>query len=116
MSRRHPDYANMELPANTKVVEIFAKGVGVAASKRVEVINTTEYAYDVVWRKHEMSNSENSIKCDPPIAMVSSGKKHFATFTYTPKSLKTVETLWEFSIPSMDTTVHFLTVGRIIPH
>lgn len=111
--RRHPDYTD-PLPADIKVIEIFAPTVGAKRYKRFEIINPTASPYEVKWILR--SNPENCpIDCDTPSAFISSGKRFSASFSYTPNSVKTVEVLWEFQIPEHDVSIPFLTVGRIMP-
>lgn len=111
--RRLPEY-QYELPSNIKVIEIYAGGVGQRAAKRFEIINPTSSPYEIEWVKKMPENSD-AIACDTPRALVSSGRRYTITFTFTPESVKTVEFLWEFRIPEHQTSIPFLTVGRIVP-
>ena len=111
--RRLPEY-NYELPSDIKVIEIYAGGIGKKAFRRFEIINPTASAYEIEWVK-KMPENSNVIVCDTPRALVSSGRRYTITFTYTPESVKTVEFLWEFRIPEHQTSLQFLTVGRIAP-
>lgn len=111
LSRRHPDFVNQALPDSTSVIEIIAKNRGVKTSFRFEVINPTSSPYECRWSLITDS-SGGAITCDIPKALISSGKHYFFAFTFTPKSGKTVESLWEFSIPSHGIKAYFLVVGR----
>jgi hydrocephalus-inducing protein len=111
--RRHPDYT-YSLPDEVRVIEIFAKAVGSRTSKRFEILNPTSAAYEVAW--HIINDSANGqIICDNPSAFVSSGRRHMASFTYVPTSVKTVEALFDFLIPEHNVKVPLLVVGRIMP-
>lgn len=111
--RRHPDFTE-PLPADCKVIELFSPHVGAKRFKRFEIINPTSSPYEIVWTLK--SSPENlSIACDSENAFVSSGKRYSASFSYTPTTAKTVEVLWEFSIPEHGISIPFLTVGRIMP-
>ena len=109
--RRHPDYTD-PLPDGVRVIELFAKSIGAKASKRFEIINTTEAPYEIIWTE---KTPQPAITCETPRAMVSSGKRYVVTFSYTPTSVKTIESLWEFSIPEYGATASILVVGRIMP-
>jgi hydrocephalus-inducing protein len=111
--RRHPDYT-FPLPADIKVIEIFATAVGMRTQKRFEILNPTGNAYEIEWTVlHDTSNGQ--VTCETANAFVSSGRKHMATFSYIPASVKTVETYFEFQIPEHHVRVPLLVVGRIIP-
>lgn len=114
LNRRYPEYT-YDIPQNTRVLEIFSKGIGVSSSKVVEVLNTMETAYDAVWSLVQETTGEGGIECDQTLALVSSGKTLRTTFTYKPVKAKTIESLWQLSIPSMETTAYILVVGRIMP-
>jgi hydrocephalus-inducing protein len=110
--RRRADSGD-PLPDDIKVIELISKGIGVKGKKRFEIINTTDIPYEIRWN----CISENpAIVCDVPTAMISSGKVHSAGFSYLPTSVRTVESMWEFTIPSHGATVKMLVVGRIVPH
>ena len=110
--KRHPDY-KYELPSDIKVVEIFANAVGHKGHKRFEIINPTSSPYEITWTKK--TPEENAIVCETPCALVSSGRRYTMCFSFTPTSVKPVECLWEFKIPEHQTSMTFLTVGRIVP-
>jgi hydrocephalus-inducing protein len=111
--RRHPDYT-YPLSDDVKVVEIFAKGVGARTLKKFDIINPTSAAYEIIWTL--INDSANGqVNCEIPNAIVSSGRRHVATFSYLPTSVKTVEALFEFHIPEHNVRVPLLVVGRIMP-
>ncbi|OHT01013.1 hypothetical protein TRFO_07679 [Tritrichomonas foetus] len=112
--RRHPDYTQ-ELPEDVKVIEIFSPAVGSRSTKKFDIINPTSAPYEIAWSV-VYDTSHGSIFCDTPNAFVSSGKKHVASFTYLPSSVKTVEKLFEFQIPEHNVRVTMLIVGRIMPN
>ena len=62
------------------------------------------------------SHRNSAIQCETPSALVSSGKKYVISFTYTPTSVKTLEQLYQFSIPGYNLGLNFLIVGKIMPH
>lgn len=111
--RRHPDY-NYPLPEDIRVIELFSSGIGKESSKRMQVINATVDPYEIKWDCIQ-EHSSPTIACDSSRALVSSGKRYSIMFSYKPTSLKTVESLWEFSIPDHNVVVPFLIVGRIMP-
>jgi len=110
--RRHPDYIE-QLPDDVKVIEIFSNSIKLPSTLRFEIINTTSEAFDVFWK--QVSGPVGVIECQTPIALLSSGKRYPIVFTYTPTSIKTIETLWEFTIPEHSITIVILIVGRITP-
>jgi hydrocephalus-inducing protein len=110
--RRRPDYGD-PLPDDIRVIELFSKGIGQKTRKRFEIINTTETPYEIGW----LSKSDQTvITCETPTAIISSGRRHVASFSYAPTSVKTVESLWEFQIIEFGVKVPLLVVGRIMPH
>jgi hypothetical protein len=110
--RRRPDYTE-QLPDMTKIIKLFSKGIGQKTTKRFGIINTTEAPYEILW----VSKSEQAaISCNTPVAMISSGRRHMASFSYAPISVKTIESLWEFQVPEFGAKVPLLIVGRIMPH
>ena len=111
--RRHPDYT-YELPENVKVIELFSSGIGKKIVKKFEVINPTSHPYEVKWEKHP-EHRNDAINCETPRALISSGSKYVMQFSYKPKSIKTIETLYTFSIPEHSLSVPFLIVGKILP-
>ena len=122
--RRHPDYTS-SLPENVKVIELFSKGIGQKVNKKFEIINTTEEPYEINWTQSALYDDYNdesslipdkSIVCEIQHAMISSGKRHTAIFSYTPTTLKTIESLWEFKIPEYGVSIPLLVVGKILPH
>ena len=110
--RRHPAY-NDPLPEDIRVVEIFAKGIGSKTVKKFDLINPTSMPYEIKWTKGDKSTAP--IKCVVPQALVSSGKRYSVGFSYTPKSVKTVESLWIFTIEQHNIRIPFLIVGKIMP-
>lgn len=111
--RRHPDYTN-PLPDNVKVIEIFSQGIGMRATKRFAIMNPTSTSYDISWQV-VYDTSKGQLTCDTPQGFVSSGRKHFASFTYIPTSFKTVEAFYQFKILDHNIQVPVLIVGRIMP-
>ncbi|OHT12584.1 hypothetical protein TRFO_03593 [Tritrichomonas foetus] len=112
LSRRHPDFASETLPEDVKVIEIFSKAVRSRTSKKIEIINPTSSLYETRWSIIK-DNSDGAIKCENENALVSSGKRYFFSFSYTPNNTKTVECLYQFEIPQHEIKVYFLFVGRI---
>jgi len=112
--RRHPTYTSI-LPEGINVIEVFAKGIGQKSIKKLEMINTTLMSYEVKWSKVS-SDDDSSIVCESPSAFVASGKRYSTSFCFKPKVARTIESMWEFSIPSHNCTVGFLIVGRIMPN
>ena len=111
--RRHPDYT-YTLPDDVRVIELFTSRIGKRALKKFQVINTTSHPYEVVWKK-DPNNSNDSIICETPVALVSSGTAYPMAFSYLPTSVKTVESFWTFTIPEHHVSVPFLFVGRLMP-
>jgi hydrocephalus-inducing protein len=112
--RRHPDYT-YELPEGVKVIELFANGLGRPSKRKFELINTTEMPYEVFWEE-DRQHRNLAIKCEIQRALVSSGQHHVVSFLYKPVSVKCVEALWHFSIPSQNISITFLIVGRMMRH
>lgn len=110
--KRHPDYT-YPLPDGVRVIELKSTRIGEVARIRFEIINTTELPYEIFWTR-DKEHSNPAIKCETQRGFISSGQHHMAVFTYTPKSLKTVESLWHFTIPDQDIVVNVLVVGRIV--
>jgi hydrocephalus-inducing protein len=111
--RRHPAY-NDPLPDDVKVIELFASGIGAKTIKKFDIINPTSAAYEVRWKRLDKV-IVNPIQCIVTLALVSSGKRYGIGFQYCPVSVKTIESLWLFSIPDYGVFIHFLIVGRIMP-
>ena len=111
--RRHPDYID-PLPENLQVIEISSLSIKNSSTLRFEIINTTSESYDAFW--NQISGPKEVIKCETPIALLSSGKHYTIIFTYIPKSIKTIESLWEFSIPKHGIIIPILIVGKITPN
>jgi hydrocephalus-inducing protein len=111
--RRHPDYTT-PLPEDVKVIEIFARGLNCRATKKFAIINPTAASYEVFWTLISDS-SGGELRCDTPNAFISSGRKHLASFTYCPTTVKTNEAYFEFRIPEHNVIVPLLVVGRIMP-
>ena len=114
--RRHPDY-NDPLPDDIRVIEMFAYELKKSTTTKFGILNATDKPYEVTWQRLDVSNNglDSSIFCDTPNALISSGRKHIAQFSYKPVSAKTVESLWLFSIPEYDIHIKFLIVGRMMP-
>jgi hydrocephalus-inducing protein len=112
--RRHPDYT-YQLPDEVKVLELFAIGIGKMSRRKFELINTMEVPYEIFWQE-EKEHRNPAIKCEVQRAFVCSGQHHVVSFCYKPVSVKCVEALWIFSIPSQQITVPFLIVGRMMRH
>jgi hydrocephalus-inducing protein len=110
--RRHPD-CTCKLPDDIKVIELFSKGIGVKTSKRFELVNPTGSAYEVGWKF--IGDGPTPFTCETPHGLISSGKRSFVLFAFTPVSVKTIESFWEFQIPEHSLRVPFLFVGRIMP-
>lgn len=110
--RRHPDYTD-PLPENIKVIEMFAFDLNKNTIKKFGILNTTNTPYEVTWER--ISKGDCPITCDTPHALISSGRKHMAQFSYKAVSVKTVESLWVFSIPEYHINITFLIVGRMMP-
>ena len=113
LTRRHPDYT-VKLPSDIKVIELNSKGVGVSITKKIELINPTSSPYEAVWQY--IGEGPTPFECGNPKGLISSGKKAWVTFTFTPVSVKTIESNWEFLIPEHNLRVPFLFVGRIVPN
>ena len=112
--RRHPDYT-YPLPDNIRVIELFSNGIHKRAIKKFEIINATAYPYEVFWKEDE-EHKTPAIVCEYPRVLISSGKRSIAMFSYLPTSVRTVESVWTFTIPEHDIKITFLVVGRIMPH
>jgi hydrocephalus-inducing protein len=112
--RRHPNYTD-PLPDGVKVIEMFSHKIGERTVSKFEIINTTEAPYEIVWQRTG-SNDDSVIQCNTPRAVISSGKRHTASFSFTPVSVKTLESLWHFSVPEHEIRVYLLIVGRIMPY
>ncbi|OHT07738.1 hypothetical protein TRFO_24017 [Tritrichomonas foetus] len=111
--RRHPDYT-YPLPEGVRVIELFSSGIGKRSLKKFEVINATSHPYEINWNCDPEHKNE-AIACETTNALVSSGTRYSIAFSYMPKSVKSVEALWIFTIPEHSITVPFLVVGRIMP-
>jgi hypothetical protein len=112
--RRHPNYTD-PLPDGVKVIEMFSKRIGQRTISTFEIINTTEAPYEIIWQRCG-SGDDSAVQCNSSRAFISSGKRHIASFSFTPVSVKTLESLWHFSIPEHDLHVHLLIVGRMMPY
>jgi hydrocephalus-inducing protein len=111
--RRHPDYV-YPVPDDVRVVELFSRGIGQRSIKKFEIINATSQPYEIFWTR-DPNHSSAVISCGYPRMLISSGKRSGAMFAFHPVSVKTVESIWIFSVPEHDITVTFLVVGRIMP-
>ena len=110
--RRHPSYT-YPLPDDIRVVELRSTRIGSISRCRFEIINTTELPYEIFWTR-DKEHSNSAIKCETQRAFVSSGQHHMAMFTYNPTSVKTVESIWHFTIPTHDIHLTVLFVGKIV--
>ncbi|KAH0787169.1 hypothetical protein GPJ56_008883 [Histomonas meleagridis] len=112
-NRRSPLYKD-KLPDNVQVFEIISKRINEKVLKNFDIINPTAIPYEVDW--NQVTKDKNCpIKCLVPHALISSGKKYNFAFSFCPNSMKTVETLWVFTIKEHDIRINFLIVGRILP-
>ncbi|EAY22120.1 hypothetical protein TVAG_457560 [Trichomonas vaginalis G3] len=111
-SNRRTSDQIINVPENIRVLEIVSNAKGNKSVKTFEMINTTDTPYEVYWECVK-DTSNNSIKCTTPQSFISSGKRFFCTFEFTPKSHQTVESLWSFSIPAYDLKAEILIVGRV---
>jgi hydrocephalus-inducing protein len=111
--RRHPNYTD-PLPPDVKVIEMFSHQIGELSTTKFEIINTTERPYEIVWERCG-SNDDAAITCDNQRTLISSGRRHSASFSFLPMSVKTLESLWHFTIPEYEIHVYILIVGRIMP-
>ena len=86
-------------------------------TKQFGILNTTDTPYEVTWERIDKKDDDEycPIICSYPRALVSSGKKHIALFSYRAVSVKTVESLWLFSIPEYNIHITFLFVGKMMP-
>ncbi|EAX95386.1 hypothetical protein TVAG_449190 [Trichomonas vaginalis G3] len=109
--RRMPEFTD-ELPQDVRIVEISAKKVGEKTIRKIDIVNTTATSYEVIWTQ-QYDRSNNSVNCENPNLLISSGKETNVTFTFTPKSNKIVESLWQFNIPSYNVKAHVLIVGKV---
>ena len=110
--RRHPDYV-YPVPSDIRVLELFSNSVGKKTMKKFEIINTTSHPYEIVWKENSEYHNE-SIVCENSRSFISSGTGYSVTFSYLPKTVKTVESLWTFTIPEHKIQIPFLIVGRIM--
>ena len=110
--RRHSDY-NYPLPDDVRVLELFSSGIGKKTFKKFEIVNTTSHPYEIVWTKNQ-EHSNDSIVCETTRSFISSGTGFSVSFSFLPKSVKTVESLWNFAIPEHQVQIPFLIVGRIM--
>jgi hydrocephalus-inducing protein len=111
--RRHPDYL-YSVPQDVRAFEIFSSGIGQPSTKKFEIINPTAQPYEVFWAA-DPEHGSPVIKCEYPRMLISSGKRANVVFSFIPVSVKTVESLWVFTIPEHYVKVTFLIVGRIMP-
>ena len=112
--RRHPNYTD-QLPDGVKVIEMFARKIGEKTTSTFEIINTTETPYEVMWTRVG-DRGDESVTCNTPRVFISSGKRHVASFSFEPTSVKTIESLWHFSVPEHEINIYLLIVGRIMPY
>ncbi|OHT16514.1 hypothetical protein TRFO_41759 [Tritrichomonas foetus] len=115
--RRHPDYTD-PLPDDVRVIEMFAYELKKSTTKKFGILNATDTPYEVFWERviRDKKDTNCPITCDYPRALISSGRKHIAQFSYNAVSVKTVESLWIFQIPEYKIRITFLIVGRMMPH
>jgi hydrocephalus-inducing protein len=112
--RRHPDYT-YPVPDDIRVIELFSTGIGQRSLKQFQIINPTGNPYEIMWT-NDPEHRNNAITCDYPRSLISGGKRSRAMFSYLPSSVKTVESVWTFTIPEHSVAIKFLVVGRIMPH
>ena len=112
LTRRHPAYSDIPLPEGVLVIEIFSRKVGSQSIKKFDIVNPTSSPYEVQWSRVDDSTRINALN---PSALISSGKRYSFSFSYSPASVKTIESLWTFSIPVHNIVKHILFVGRIVP-
>lgn len=118
LTRRYPGYTR-SVPAETRIVEI---GVPSSHSSRTmhlkfDVVNTTSQPYEFSWTKSSTitdGEEAKAINCETPCGMISGGKKVVMNFSFTPGQQRTVESNYEFLIPSLGVRVPFLVVGRLL--
>jgi hydrocephalus-inducing protein len=111
--RRHPDYV-YPVPDDVRVIELFSSGIGHRSIKKFEIINATSQPYEIFWTR-DLQHSNSVITCGYPRMLISSGKRAGAMFAFLPVSVKTVESIWIFTIPEHEVTITFMVVGRIMP-
>lgn len=112
LKRRHPDYKN-KLPNEIRVVEIVATEVNKKVAKLIEFINPTSSPYSIQWT--HIGDTPSPITCEATNSLVSGGKKILISFSYTPVSMKIVESRWDFTIQEHNLRVPFLFVGKVVP-
>lgn len=101
------------LPSSMKVIEILTNKLNNVVTKFFDVINPTANSYEVIWLC-ENENASPSIKCDQARILVSSGKKCPVSFSFNPTTFKTVEAIWNFTIPVHNVNIPILFVGRVV--
>jgi len=109
LGRRHPDFSGA-LSDRVKAVELLSRAVHTKSQKRLEDRS--------IRLRPRMRRGGRPWATVGPAgsrarALMSSGKRYFFVFSFTPSSLHVVESLWEFSIPEHGIKVPFLFVGRI---
>ena len=113
LRRRYPDYT-APLPEGVRVIELSSSAVGRKTHRRFDIMNPTASPYEITWR-YAGTEPTPQIVCEAQTGLVSSNRRYTVTFSYTPRSAKPVESLWEFQIPEHSMSVYFLFVGRIVP-
>ncbi|EAY17674.1 hypothetical protein TVAG_169860 [Trichomonas vaginalis G3] len=113
LTRRHPAYIDNPLPEDIQVIELYSKAVGSKTIKKFDVINPTSMPYEVIFKCEDESNT--AIQCLMSAALISAGRRYSFAFSYLPTSVRTVESIWTFSIPVHNISRHILFVGRIMP-
>lgn len=113
LTRRHPAYIDNPLPDDIQVIELYSKCVGNKTIKKFDVINPTSMPYEVNWKC--VDENPSAIQCQMSAALISAGRRYSFAFSYLPTSVRTVESMWLFSIPIHNIARHILFVGRIMP-
>lgn len=82
-------------------------------TKRFFVLNPTNLGYEFEWEQQDEETNLNSklFKCITPKGVIYSGKKFEMIFEYTPNTLDTHESYWNFKINSEKLTHKFLFHG-----
>ncbi len=82
-------------------------------TKRFFVLNPTNQGYEFEWEQQDEDGNLNSklFKCITPKGVIYSGKKFEMIFEYTPNSLETHESYWNFKINSEKLNHKFLFHG-----
>lgn len=109
--RRMPEFTE-PLPNDVRVIEINAKKVGEKSIRKIDIVNTTSTSYEVSWIQ-QYDSSNGGVNCETQTQLISGGKETHVVFSFTPKSNKIVESLWQFTIPSYNIKANVLVVGKV---